>query len=490
MKDGGDFIDNALMYTPDGYDNPIPAFTIEETTDNNDLTFPSITLTEDAVGQVTSLFRMWACFDYVFPDIVERTDEDTIKVEFDILFDEVRGSGESGRLNVTLLQELPDTGITMDEFGVPTYHYWLFNGTYSAALSYGGSYGNEETVNPGWNSGADGIYYNEYLDGSQDLFPNTPNYPEVPYAKDFSGSSKVSQTTWMHITWVIAPQMMHLYYRETGTPPDQDQEIVFMAIPEDDDDIEFINSVHETFAASMPPAYQWFEEINGIRFFYRGATANFNLTNLRVTKTGMPLTTLVEFRSDKETVGEGDGTFDVRIELQNPNANDSTAIDVVLIGGDPAQVGDYETQTVVFPAGSDEEKVITLDILDDDVIATDTLVFELQNIRGGFFPDFGAKQQLELVINDNEASNIENKLLHHFSMYPNPAKDELNVCFGKLVLQQPAELSIYSLNGSIVLKQALHKGIKLDLSKLPNGVYNMDVESGYGRINKRLIISR
>lgn len=490
MKDGGHFKDNALLITPTGYEYPIPAFTTEEASDNNGLSFPSITFTKEAVGEVTGIFRIWPSFDYIFPDVIDRADEDTIIVEFDVLYDEVRGSGESGRMNITLLTELPDTGITLEDFGIPAYHFWLFNGTYSGALSYGGSFGSEDPVNPSWNSGAGGIYYNEPADGGDAvLFPNSPNYPEVPYAKDFSGSAKVSETTWMHFTWVIAPQMMHLFYRETGMPKDQDQEMLFMAIPEDDDDIQFINEVHETFAATMPPAYQWFETVNGIRFFNRGATANFNLTNVMITKTGIPVTTFSEFRSSKGVVDEGDGTYDLNVILENPSQSDSTAVDVVLIQGDASQIGNYETQTIVFDAGSDEQASITIDIADEEEIGTDTLVFELQNIRGGFYPSMGAKTQFTLIINDNDASGIGQLLKQNVRLYPNPVKGNLYISFGSLKLTEPAVVTLYSLNGSMVIRKSVQKDTEINVNELPNGLYSAEIESEHGIIQQKILIS-
>ena len=490
MKSGIKFKDNALLITPDGYESPIHAFEIRDTTDANGVSFPAISFTDEAVGEVTGLFQIWASFDYLFPDVIDRADDDTIKIEFDIIVEKVGGSGESGRMNITLLTELPDAGITMEDFGIPAYHFWLFNGTYSAALAYGGSYGSEENVNPSWNSGAGGIYYNEPPNGEPVLFPNSPNYPEVPYSKDFSGSSKLSESEWIHFTWIIAPEMMHFFYRNTGTPEEENQEILFMAIPEDDDNISFINEVHETFAATMPPAYQWFETVNGIRFFNRGVAGRFYLSNLVISKTGVPLTTFSEFRSSKGLADEGDGTYELRIDLENPDLQDSTAIDLVLVEGDDAQIDNFESQTVVFEAGSDAQATVVLNITDDDEVGTDTLVFELQNIRGGFFPTIGENNQFTLIINDNDASGIENLTEENVSIYPNPATDKLNINFGDLGLANPVHIHVYTVNGSIVLQKTIQENTELDITELSNGIYNLEIESARGTLHKKLIINK
>jgi len=58
-----------------------------------------------------------------------------------------------------------------------------------------------------------------------------------------------------------------LYWRDADKGPEADEEIVFMAIPTNESNIHFINTVHETSEESMPPAYKWYEQMNALRFY-------------------------------------------------------------------------------------------------------------------------------------------------------------------------------------------------------------------------------
>jgi hypothetical protein len=140
IKDGIKYKDNALLFQPEGFTEPQKSYVIKEIKDDNDLTFNSITLFDSVLNNVTGLYKNWPSFDYVFPNTIDRTPGDTIVVEFDLMYAGAGGSGEGGRMQVTLLTDLPSDGITATDFGDPAYHFWLFNGGYAACLSYGGEF--------------------------------------------------------------------------------------------------------------------------------------------------------------------------------------------------------------------------------------------------------------------------------------------------------------------------------------------------------------
>lgn len=499
MTTGGKFLDNALKFTPDGYDSPVRAFKLEDRKDDNDLTFPSVTLTDTAMGEVPGLFRSWACFDYAFPDEIDRSDGDTIKIEFDMMWDLASaGSGESGRTNITLVSELPEGGITAENFGKPAYNIWLFNGTYTACMAYGGEFEvdpqNPESVpNPGWYTAADDYYYNHMLDHTASIYGTTPNYPEVPYSKNFSQQIIASQTQWKHYTWIIAPEMMHLLYRNTNEGPEADEEIVFMAIPEDPTDIKFINEVHGTLAAQMPPAYQWFDVVNGLRFFNRGAGRNegdnnFNFTNLKITKTGLPVGTYAEFKGVRAVQRSDEGPFTLFIDITNPSTEEDTKVDVVLISGDSTLIDNYATQTLTFPAGSSESQELEINFTSSKSSGRDTLTFALQNPSGGTYAAIGIRKEYQLIM-QHVISNIQSNFFNEVRIYPNPASDALRVRFenGDFI---KARAEVFSLTGKLLLSKMIYSDNSIDLKNLKNGVYLLKIQVNDNVIRQKFTINR
>ncbi|MFW5821609.1 MAG: hypothetical protein ACOCWA_09975, partial [Bacteroidota bacterium] len=405
MKTGGEFIDNNLLVTPDGYDAPIRGFKITERTGPDDgLTFPAAAHT-DTMMENAGLTNFFLTFDYEFPREIDRTLGDTIMIEFDLNFELLAGSGEAGRMNITLLQNLPEGGITTEDFGIPAYHFWLFNGSYGPCLSYGGEFED----NPGWNGGAGGYYYNENAadPNSATTYTSTDNYPLVPYSKEYNGAGLVSNTKWIHYTWIIAPQMMHLYYRDADKGPEENEEIVFMAIPESESDISFINEKHGTFEASMPPAYTYYETVNGLRFFNRGAGRNegdnnFYVSNLSVKKTGTPLSTYSEFQRAGFRIKEDIGTYDLPVTALNIPDGEEVSVKVEYQSGAIDHIDNWLEGTLVFT--NDGIKPLPIPIVNTTKTENDTIIFAITEVTGGYYPTTGPNNTFELIIRPAEGS--------------------------------------------------------------------------------------
>ena len=489
LTDGGLYKDNALLFTPEGFEEPQASYVVEDITDGNDVTFPALNLSEEALGDVTGAFQSWPSFDYIFPKSIDRNPGDSIVIEFDLMFSSAGGSGEGGRVNITLLSELPDGGITETDFGIPAYHFWLFNGNYSAALSYGGEYED----NPGWNSGADGYYYNENAGNPDEavLFPGSDNYPLVPYSKNQSGTAYFSTTQWKHYTWVIAQDMMHLYWRDTGADPSEDEEIAFMAIPKDGS-IEFINEVHETFAASLPPGYQWFEMIDGIRFWARGAGSNDTyFTNLKITKSGTPVSTYAEFQnrpaSQRRPKADA-GSYELPILLYNGTDGGTTSVTVELVDGDAAHVDDFTSETVVFENTTTDlqSQALPLTIVDLYQDEPAVLVFEITNVEGGDFATAGPNKQFELTIRPSgaEPNSIHEESGDFITLYPNPAINSLRIINERV--DQDFMVQIFDITGKMVLS---NKSIdeQIDVSFLKDGVYYIRLSGKEQIITKKFL---
>jgi len=468
------FTDNALLFTPDGYDEPQSSFVVTDKADGNSLTFPSLALSELALGQVTGLFQSWASFDLVFPRTIDRNPGDTIIVEFDMIYSSAGGSGESGRTSVTLLSDLPSGGITADNFGVPAYYFWIFNGNYSAAMSYGGEYED----NPGWNSGADGYYYNENFGDPNTalLFPESDDYPAVPYVKNKSGNAVFSTSTWKHYTWVIAQDMMHLYWRNTGADESENEEILFMAIPKNSS-IDFINETHGTFAADLPPAYQWFENVNGIRFWTRGAGSDeVFFSNIKISKSGTPVTTYAEFQnrpvSQRRPVADA-GSYALPVLLYNALDGGSAQVTISLADGNPDHIDGFTEGVVEFTNTiSDDFQLESFDLTLTDAFMSenDTLLFEITQVSGGEeYSTPGPNRFFELIIRPSGATSITEEDIESWVVMPNPASGSIKVTGNPM--KGETAITIHDITGKMVYSNEKYAGHEIDIAGLNNGLY-------------------
>ncbi len=134
--------------------------------------------------------------------------------------------------------------------------------------------------------------------------------------------------------------------------------------------------------------------------------------------------TTVQFASASGTANEGDGTYDLVVTISNPDANNATTADVVLISGDPADLGNYTTQTVTFPAGSSDDQTVTITITDDSEVEGDEdFTFELQNVSGGNNATTGTPSQFVLTIVDNDHPEVPQIVINEIMQNPSVVSD-------------------------------------------------------------------
>ncbi len=135
--------------------------------------------------------------------------------------------------------------------------------------------------------------------------------------------------------------------------------------------------------------------------------------------------TTVQFDTSRATVNEGDGTYDLVVTISNPDPNNATTADVVLTSGDPADIGNYTTQTVTFPAGSSEDQIVTITITDDNEVEGDEdFVFELQNVSGGNNASAGTPSSFTLTIEDNDHAAVPNIVINEIMQNPSAVSDD------------------------------------------------------------------
>lgn len=118
---------------------------------------------------------------------------------------------------------------------------------------------------------------------------------------------------------------------------------------------------------------------------------------------GTTTDTRVQFASTSATVNEGDGFTTLTVQILNAAAGQATTADVVLVSGDAADIDNYSTQTVTFPAGDSSPQTVTITITDDALLeGNETLGLSLQNVQGGSNAAAGTLSSFSLTIQDNE----------------------------------------------------------------------------------------
>jgi len=128
---------------------------------------------------------------------------------------------------------------------------------------------------------------------------------------------------------------------------------------------------------------------------------NFDYIGSHTMDTGSD--TSVQFSSASATVSEGVGTYDLTLIIANEDATNATTCDVVLTVGDAADVNNYTTQGVTFPAASSANQTVTVTVTDDSSYEGDeTLTFSIQNVAGGNSAAVGSTSDFDLTIDDND----------------------------------------------------------------------------------------
>ncbi len=300
FTDRSTFKDNTLLLNWGANSSPQSGYSLQSKTDASTpvaVTYNSVCLTADAIAHsgytAANSLKTLTSIDYEFPALLDRNGGD-IKIEFDGIWNGQDNGGESGRLVVTLMGDYPAGGGQFDEvydtnlinpFGRPLYNIRIRNSNsangpmmlYGAGLStdpeweiYGTS--------PGWWLPGFSVQSGGGSPGSG------PDYPASGTKK--SSLVVTSTTVWRHYTWVIKPERLELYYRNSNQPATADVLIFFMQTPSSSNpatQLTQINAAHSTSAAVLPPYYNYYNSFKAIRFYWRGST-NSHLANVRVTQ--------------------------------------------------------------------------------------------------------------------------------------------------------------------------------------------------------------
>lgn len=477
-------IDISALIIRNGETKAMSAFEYVDKTDGNGLTYSVVAM--NSIGETAGVcctydngsYIAHNCIDYVFPNAIYRSDNDTIKIEFDGIWDkESDGKGEASKLIVYLMYQYPGEGpdfgvyndLANDHYGKPAYQLWLLNGSNHAFMSYGG--GKEKQGSFITLPANDPQYwlpgFTEKKVTEGEIDTQDP-YPASAYARVLDKTT-VSAAEWKHYTWLIAPERLSLFWRDAGKPESEDELVFFMEVPEDEENIGQINEAHGTFETSMPLLYEWFDEVNAVRFFIN---KNSYFSNIKISKTGEPLNTFVEFRRRKETIMSNEETYDLEFDIFNESLTDTTYYQIELVQGNERLINGFTSGQGFFIPGDNMSSIIPLTLTPDDDNNADTLVFEITKVTGGNLATMGTIIIFQLII--ETTSTNEGTMLDALNVYPNPTYRFINI---ENVSGQ-FDIEIYDTAGRLLVVKSVRHDEVVDLQGLESGMYIFKLLNG------------
>ncbi len=112
----------------------------------------------------------------------------------------------------------------------------------------------------------------------------------------------------------------------------------------------------------------------------------------------------VQFAQPTYTISEDGGSIEICASITNPDPNNSTTGEIILLEGDASELGNFTTQSITFSGGSTVDQCITVAITDDDICNGDRgYVFKLQNVNGGDNAIIGNQGSTVVMVMDDES---------------------------------------------------------------------------------------
>ena len=304
------FIDNTMTLLWGTNTAATSAFDIKNTTDKNNLTYPALQrldAAKDQNGWSHPKLCMSTAFDYEFPKTILRKN-DTLSIEFDLMFDALDKNGENGRIVVMLMHDYPQGGAKFGNidsinsehpYGRPAYNFRIKNRTNQGSTTYGFIMygGGKDSLGELEKNVGNGVWYPGFSSTAGGFTPGLGGSlggVQYPFGPNVIKTEKIAvEDEWMHWTWKIYPERLEVYSRLSAQAPSSDQLIMFAEIPDPSKGealtIQQMNTAHSTNTDSLPILYHWFNEVNAVRFFSRWANnkdvSNFYISNVNIMKT-------------------------------------------------------------------------------------------------------------------------------------------------------------------------------------------------------------
>lgn len=281
---------------------PQSAFRLISKTDGAGLGFNALNQTDSARKysgyQAANSIKASMAIDYRFP-VFDRTN-DSLQIEFDVLWDTLVSGGNTGRIVAALMHDYPaeipfntvlDSVDAVAPFGRPAYSFRVLNripqGTNNYAnMMYGGgrdSLGEFER----YNSAGNRWWLPGFISGPGGVSPesNSPEYPLSGVVR-WRNYTIASRSRWRHFTWKVAPEKIEVWVRNTQTPAGNDTLVMRMVVPKPGPIQEMLTKMqlgHGLSQAldSLPILYHWPRFVNGFRLYMAGANST-NFANISV----------------------------------------------------------------------------------------------------------------------------------------------------------------------------------------------------------------
>lgn len=470
-------------------------------TDANGLTFDAIRM--NSIGEEVGVcctynngsFLAHNCIDFVFPKTLFRSDGDTLRVEFDAMWDQaISGNGEAHKIIAYLMYDYPEEGpgfmvyndLTENHYGMPAYQLWILNGsnrafmTYGAGLQPGTSFITLPANNPEyWLPG-----FTEKRVEEGEIDQQDP-YPHSAYARIMSGET-VSATQWMRYTWEVTRDKLSLYWRPSAEPEENNTLLFFMQTPPDGN-LAVINEAHGTAVTSPPPFYEYIDEMNAFRMFINQKSW---FANVSISKTGTPLGTYAEFQnrpvSQRRPMANA-GSYEIPVMLYNGVEGENSTVTISLAKGNGAHVNNFTEQEIIFESTTTDMQLQSLPLTLTDIFMSenDTLLFEISQVSGGSFPAVGPRRYFELIIRSSgETSSVYDLTPEDFIIAPNPANQQIRITHP---MGLASDIRIYDNTGKLVYHKTGYRESDIDVSAWAKGVYFIHIQDKDHTITRKFV---
>ncbi len=114
--------------------------------------------------------------------------------------------------------------------------------------------------------------------------------------------------------------------------------------------------------------------------------------------------TEVFFDPTTTTTLEGAGTYNLNVSIFGAAPGNATTAEIALISGAAADLGNYMTQMVTFPAGSSADQTVSITLTDDALFESDQTDYtlQIQNVSGGNAAVAGVNDEFVLTVYDDD----------------------------------------------------------------------------------------
>lgn len=270
-----------------GQRSVVSAFQVQPKSDRNGVQLNAATMTP--MGMVhfdwhfDTTLRMMNSIDYSFPPVNRQLD--TVRAMVHVLWDTVRGSGESGRINLMFYHDYPNGGPQFgysdsirkaNAFGRPAYHARIVprtvSGTYNGYLSYGGG---DDSLGQFYQFGTSTKFWTPgAVPGPSG--PSRGNYPSGPALQ--LNTSIARSREWRTYTLTLLTERLALAWRVYGQPESSNSTVLTMALPKTSADTLQTLARFQQLGLNinrLPQKYYWFPQVSGFRLYGVGAFATY-----------------------------------------------------------------------------------------------------------------------------------------------------------------------------------------------------------------------